>query len=52
MPHIGSNVLALGKRTPHVSSNVFAFGSQRRVGQQQLGATWSIVLRQKTKCEI
>jgi len=40
MPHIGSNVLALGKRTLHVSSNAFPLGSQRRVGQQQLGATW------------
>jgi hypothetical protein len=37
MCHILANVLALGKRTPQVGSNVFAFGSQRRVGQQQLG---------------
>jgi hypothetical protein len=40
VPHIGSNVLTLGKRTLHVSSNAFPLGSQRRVGQQQLGATW------------
>jgi hypothetical protein len=40
MPHIGYNVLALGKKTPHVNSNDFALGSERRVGQQQLGATW------------
>jgi hypothetical protein len=47
MPHIGSNVLALGKRTPHVTSNAFALESQRIVGQQQLSATWWIALRKK-----